>query len=186
MTHPSGQHPQSQLQLRRGSSGGMGQSPRSNPHPTGQPTASQPTSSQPTGPQRPANLPDLQGTSGLPLSTMMTGAPLSSLGMRPMGAPFGLLQGQQLPPQLPQQLARPGGLPQMVAALPVGASGAMASPMLPFTAGMPLGFVDARQAWNALQMQQVQAMRPAGGQGTLSSSLIDSLVGKLVHVSPAV
>ena len=67
----------------------------------------------------------------------------------------GVSQPRPYGQQLPQQLARPGGLPQMVAP---GGGGVM-----PFTAGMPMGFVNPQQAqaWSALQMQ-LQVMRPSG------------------------
>lgn len=82
--------------------------------------------------------------------------------MRLSGAGFGGV-GQPRPyeqQQLPQQLARPGGLPQMVAP---GGGG-----MMPFAAGMPMGLVNPQQAqaWSALQMQ-LQAMRPSGQGETM-------------------
>lgn len=80
--------------------------------------------------------------------------------MRSSGAAVnGVGQPRPYGQQLPQQLARPGGLPQMVAA---GGGG-----MMPFAAGMPMGFVNPQQAqaWSALQMQ-LQAMRPPGQGGS--------------------
>ena len=120
----------------------------------------QPTSTPTPSQQRSA---PVQATGGLPASN-----PLGSMPGRSSGAPSGTGQPRPYGQQLPQQLTRPGGLPQMVAPVPIAGTGVIGAGAMPFTAGMPMGFVNPQQAqaWSALQMQ-LQAMRPAGqGEGS--------------------
>ncbi|KAK9832938.1 hypothetical protein WJX74_002411 [Apatococcus lobatus] len=134
-----------------------------------------PTSSQPPGQQRSAAVQGtsalastptpVQATSGLPASN-----PLGSMPMRTGGAAVGVAQPRPYGQQLPQQLAKPGGL----APAALGGNGGM-----PFTAGMPMGFVSPQQAqaWSALQMQ-LHAMHPSG-QGSTPVSGTSALTAQM-------